>query len=77
MKASVIIPTRFRARLLSETLESLENQNESNFEVIVVCDGEDAQTRLLAKRYVPKVALTWMFNEHQQGQAAARNIGIA
>jgi peptidoglycan/xylan/chitin deacetylase (PgdA/CDA1 family)/GT2 family glycosyltransferase len=75
VRCSIVIPTCLRAHLLSETLCSLASQTESDFEVIVVCDGEDAQTRLLAERYEPKVYLTWIFNEHQQGPAAARNIG--
>jgi peptidoglycan/xylan/chitin deacetylase (PgdA/CDA1 family)/glycosyltransferase involved in cell wall biosynthesis len=75
MHCSVIIPTRLRAKLLSETLDSLGGQSEDNFEVIVVCDGEDPQTRLLAERYSAKFPIHWIFLPENLGQASARNVG--
>lgn len=38
---SAVIPTFRRARSLERTLRSLETQSDTNFEVVVVCDGED------------------------------------
>ena len=75
LRSSIIIPTRRRAQLLSKTLGSLASQTESDFEVVVVCDGEDEQTQLLGERYESRFPLTWLFGEKQQGPASARNIG--
>ena len=66
VKCSVIIPTRRRAGPLRETLESLRGQTEMEFEVIVVVDGEDADTRSLAESYEAVFPLRWLFvPEHQ------------
>ncbi|MBI4447204.1 MAG: polysaccharide deacetylase family protein [Acidobacteria bacterium] len=72
---SIIIPTLFRASLLRETLESLSHQTDRDFEVIVVCDGEDPQTRELADRYTATYPLRWVFHDQNEGQAVARNRG--
>ncbi|OFV99710.1 MAG: hypothetical protein A3F68_02265 [Acidobacteria bacterium RIFCSPLOWO2_12_FULL_54_10] len=72
---SIIIPTRLRAGLLSETLDTLHRQTDKNFEVVVVCDGEDPATRELASRFTAEYPLRWVFNEFHQGLAAARNSG--
>ena len=61
MTRSIIIPTFRRAELLAATLDSLASQSERDFEVIVVCDGEDTQTRGLSKSYAAKYPLAWIF----------------
>jgi len=75
MHCSIIIPTRLRADLLLETLDSLNHQSEKDFEVVVVCDGEDPQTRDLSIQYEAKFPLRWVFNAENVGQASARNTG--
>src|SRR5690348_14047164 len=77
VKCSVIIPTRRRAGPLRETLESLSGQTEKDFEVVVVVDGEDADTRSLADSYQAAFRLRWIFVPEHQGQASARNAGGA
>jgi peptidoglycan/xylan/chitin deacetylase (PgdA/CDA1 family)/GT2 family glycosyltransferase len=77
VKCSVIIPTRRRAGPLRETLDSLAGQTERDFEVIVVVDGEDPETRALAGTYKGAYALRWIFQPDQKGQASARNAGAA
>ena len=77
MKCSVIIPTRRRAGLLSETLDSLGGQTENDFDVIVVVDGEDPETRALAGSYKAPFPLRWIFVPEHKGQASARNAGAA
>ena len=72
---SVIIPTWKRAELLRSTLDSLDHQSCTNFEVIVVCDGKDAATRALAKEIRPRYSLRWHFHSQNRGQGAARNTG--
>jgi GT2 family glycosyltransferase/peptidoglycan/xylan/chitin deacetylase (PgdA/CDA1 family) len=77
MNCSIIIPTWLRAELLSETLDSLACQSDNDFEVIIVCDGEDPQTHILANSYLAKYSLRWIFNSENKGQASARNAGAA
>lgn len=72
---SVIIPTWRRVAGLRETLESLSFQASSDFEVIVVSDGEDGGTRALSIDLKPGYALRWFFHSQNLGQAAARNTG--
>ena len=75
MRCSIIIPTWQRSELLSATLDSLAQQTMKEFEVVVVCDGEDPQTRELATRYMATYPLRWIFSEQNEGQASARNRG--
>jgi peptidoglycan/xylan/chitin deacetylase (PgdA/CDA1 family)/glycosyltransferase involved in cell wall biosynthesis len=74
---SVIIPTRQRPGLLRETLDSLSQQTEQEFEVVVVVDGEDSETRSLADSYKAAFPLRWIFAPEHKGQASARNAGAA
>ena len=73
--ASIIIPTCQRAELLPETLNSLASQSEGDFEVIVVCDGEDPQTRALSEGCSADYPLRWIFVPENQGLPSARNAG--
>ena len=71
---SIVIATWQRAELLRSTLDSLRNQG-ADYEVVVVCDGEDAATRSLSGNYAAEFPLRWLFHEQNRGQAAARNTG--
>jgi peptidoglycan/xylan/chitin deacetylase (PgdA/CDA1 family) len=64
---SVVIPTWQRAELLSRTLDSLGQQTEKDFEVLVVSDGEDPDARRLAHGYRAPFALRWMFIDPHRG----------
>jgi GT2 family glycosyltransferase/peptidoglycan/xylan/chitin deacetylase (PgdA/CDA1 family) len=77
MFSSIIIPTRQRPVLLARVLDSLSCQSEGDFEVIVVCDGEDPGTRLLAGSHAAPFPLSWIFLPENRGSAAARNAGAA
>ncbi len=59
MKASVIIPTRNRARLLDDCLRSLVGQTlpADQFEVIVVDNGSSDATAEVAERYASRLQL--------------------
>jgi GT2 family glycosyltransferase len=74
---SVIIPTRARAGQLRQALASLAAQTGSDFEVITVCDGEDADTRRLAGELAPPFRINWIFLPERRGQASARNVGAS
>lgn len=74
---SVVIPTWNRADLLQETLASLEGQSYSNFDVIIVSDGEDETLRSVERNLRSNLALRWIFHVCNRGQGAARNTGAA
>lgn len=76
MTFSIIIPTRHRAQLLATTLDSLASQSCGDFEVIVVCDGEDPQTGALSETYSANYPLRWILTPENRGQASARNTGV-
>ena len=77
VKCSVIIPTRRRPGPLRETLESLGRQTEKDFDVVVVVDGGDAETRSLADTCKVPFPLRWISVAEHKGQASARNTGAA
>lgn len=78
VRASVIIPTRNKARYLALTLASLARQTEArSFDVIVVDDGSEDNTReiVTAQRDRADLALTYIRRAHK-GRAASRNAAI-
>lgn len=77
MTCSIIIPTIRRASILAITLDSLAIQTEGDFEVIVVCDGEDRETRALSEAYTAAYPLKWIFTPENHGMSSARNTGVA
>jgi glycosyltransferase involved in cell wall biosynthesis len=76
---SVVIPTYNRLPILQKCLQALENQDLRaepivDYEVIVVDDGSTDQTvAWLQQAKLPHVR--W-FEQHHQGPAAARNLGV-
>ena len=76
IKISVVIPTYRRAASLRRLLQSLEEQTDTNFEVIIVCDGEDPETRSLSESLTTNLPLKWVFSVENRYAAAARNLGI-
>lgn len=77
MQCSIIIPTWRRPEQLARALDSIAAQSEPALEAIVVVDGEDTSTRLLAESYRSQTPLRWIFHTHNQGLATARNTGAA
>lgn len=79
MKISVVIPTYNRPNLLLKCLESLEKQNlnKDDYEVIIVSDGPDLNTRDSMKTWLIQTDLNaeYLPGEERKGPAAARNRG--
>jgi len=72
---SVVIPTYNRARFISQSIESVEQQTFKNYEIIVVDDGSNDNTaELLQLRYGKKIV--YIRKQDNQGLAAARNTGV-
>lgn len=77
---SVVIPTYRRPALLRKCLDALREQTywRTFYEVIVVSDGPDPETRVLVERFVreqPDFALFFLDLPEKKGPAAARNYG--
>jgi glycosyltransferase involved in cell wall biosynthesis len=81
LEASVIVPTRDRARYLSAALESLLSQDAGadRYEVVVVDDGPDEETRAVTQRAAERadVSVRYVKREGPPGLNSARNTGIA
>ncbi len=79
MKASVIIPTYNRSKIVELTLSSLVDQDigRENYEVIVIDDGSSDNTREVVESFRDKINLTYYFQEDRGYRVAlARNEGI-
>ena len=81
LEASVIVPTRARARYLGAALESLVSQDAGpdRYEVVVVDDGPDPETRAVTQRVAEdtRVRVRYVEREGVPGLNSARNTGIA
>ena len=67
---SVIIPTRNRPDFLSEAVRSVLKQNISNFELLIINDGDVAIEAFTDERIK-------VLDNDQRGAVAARNLGLA
>lgn len=82
MLISIIVATRNRADLLKRTLQAIQSQTYSNFEVLVVDDGSDNATRAsypdLQSALDNRFRLSQVGTNSQRGQgpSASRNLGI-
>lgn len=61
--------------MLESLLGGLAAQAVRDLEVVVVCDGADAETRALAESTDLEFPVRWTFHEENLGLAAARNTG--
>lgn len=74
-QVSVIIPTRNRAQLLSEAIDSVLKQTFSDFELIIVDDGStDNTAEVVSSYHDPRIHYHL---QEKQERGAARNRGVA
>jgi glycosyltransferase involved in cell wall biosynthesis len=71
---SVIIPTYNRGWIIKEAINSVLDQDFSDFELIVVDDGSDDDTREVLGTYANSITV---LHQSNRGVSAARNRGIA
>ena len=74
-QVSVIIPCYNSAKFVDKTLQAVFNSTFSDFEVIVVDDGSNDDTKkiLMEKGWFDKIQYVYQANK---GIAGARNVGI-
>lgn len=75
LRCSVVVTTWKRPVLLRATLQGLMQQSYPDFEVVVVCDGEDADVRAIALDFQGEHPVRWVFHSSNRGLPAARNTG--
>jgi glycosyltransferase involved in cell wall biosynthesis len=74
MSVSIILPTYNRSLFLSKSIESVLNQSYEDYELIVIDDGSDDNTREMVKGF--KDSRIIYFYQSNQGRVFARNVGI-
>jgi len=74
---SIIIPTYNRCKLITETIESLLNQNYSNIEILVIDDNSTDDTVNVIKSYMEKYDFIHYHRSDKSGACAARNLGLS
>ena len=73
MKISVVIPTYNRAEIVSRAIKSVQNQTLQPFEIIVIDDGSNDDTRRTIKEQFSHCRY---HHQENQGVSSARNLGI-
>ena len=74
MKYSIIVPVFNRPDEVDELLESLSNQTQKDFEVIIVEDGSVKTCKDVCDKYASILALHYYFKENS-GPGQSRNYG--
>jgi glycosyltransferase involved in cell wall biosynthesis len=74
-KISVVMPTYNRAHFLGKAIDSVLSQTYGNFEVIVIDDNSEDNTRDLVKKYNDE-RIKYVKNYENRGCGRARNQGI-
>lgn len=74
---SVIVPCFNQGEFLTETLNSVMGQTYSNWECIIVDDGSEDDTSVVAAEFVEKDRRFSYIKQDNQGPSIARNNGIS
>lgn len=78
MKLTVIIPTSNRPNELENTIKSLlrMKMDQADFEIIIVDNGKESRTKLIARKYATRFVNFQYFKENKPGLHNARNRGL-
>lgn len=75
-KISVIVPVYKVEKYIRRCIESIINQDYSNFELILVNDGSPDNSAEICEKYSKKYSNIVLLHQKNQGQSSARNTGI-
>lgn len=77
-KVSIIVPIYNVEKYLRECLDSLVHQDMplSEYEIILVNDGSRDKSGVIAKEYASRYESVSYYEQENQGQAVARNLGM-
>ena len=73
---SIIVPCYNQAHFLSEALQSVMDQQYTNWECIIVNDGSPDHTEIIAKQWIEKDSRFQYVYKENGGLPSARNAGI-
>ena len=76
MKVSVIVPVYNTEKYLRKCLDSLVNQDFSDYEIVIVNDGSTDSSESIINEYVSKYDFIKSFAKANGGLSSARNYGI-
>lgn len=76
MTFSIIIPAYNAAEFLPQCLDSIFNQNYTDYEVLCIDDGSTDDTPELLRQYASKHPQLRILTQSNQGMATARNRGL-
>ena len=76
-KISVIVPVYNVEKYLHECVDSVLAQTFTDFELILVNDGSQDNSGAICDEYASKDERITIIHQNNQGQAAARNAGVA
>lgn len=74
---SIIVPTHDNEQTLARCLNSILNQEYSDFEVILVDDGSTDQTPAICARYANRDKRIKYYGRESQGVSATRNFAVS
>ena len=73
---SIIVPIYNTARYLPACLDSIITQTHQNLEIILIDDGSTDHSGQIADNYAKKDSRIKVIHQKNQGQSAARNLGL-
>ena len=73
---SIVVPVYNAAAYLKDCIESVLNQTDSDWELLLVNDGSLDDSRLICERYAERFEQILVFNQANKGVSCARNLGI-
>lgn len=80
MKVSIIVPSYNRADIISETLDSLQNQTFKDWECIIIDDGSTDDTEIVIKKYTESDRRFSFYKRPStmlKGANSCRNLGLS
>lgn len=76
LACTVVVTTWKRPVLLAQTLHSWLKQSYAAMDIVVVCDGDDADVRGISEDFSQEERIQWVFHRENCGLPAARNTGV-
>lgn len=76
MKVSIIVPVHNVTQYIARCVESLQNQEYSDIEIILVDDGSTDSSGCICDRYANADARIKVIHQENSGVSSARNTGI-
>ena len=73
---SIVVPVYNATSYLIECIESVLNQTDSDWELLLVNDGSTDDSELICESYAERFDQVFVFNQENKGVSCARNLGI-